>query len=43
MAKRDESHAAVFAWEFQGDGQPPKLHREQLHFETVHLAQRSYK
>ena len=39
----DESHAAVFAWEFQGDGQPPKLHREQLHFETVHLAQRSYK
>jgi succinate dehydrogenase / fumarate reductase flavoprotein subunit len=39
----DENHAAVFAWEFQGDGQPPKLHREQLHFETVHLAQRSYK
>ena len=39
----DESHSAVFAWEFQGDGQPPKLHREQLHFETVHLAQRSYK
>jgi succinate dehydrogenase flavoprotein subunit len=39
----DESHAAVFAWEFGGDGQPPKLHREQLHFETVHLAQRSYK
>src|SRR5881398_616631 len=39
----DESHAAVFAWEFQGDGQPPKLHSEQLHFETVHLAQRSYK
>jgi succinate dehydrogenase / fumarate reductase flavoprotein subunit len=33
----------VFAWEFQGDGQPPKLHREQLNFETVHLAQRSYK
>src|SRR6266567_1060655 len=39
----DESHASVFAWEFQDDGQPPKLHREQLHFETVHLAQRSYK
>ena len=39
----DENHAAVFAWEFQGDGQPPKLHREQLHFETVHFAQRSYK
>src|SRR3989441_495840 len=36
----DENHAAVFAWEFQGDnGQiaPPKLHREPLHFDTVHL------
>ena len=41
--RNDESHAAVFAWEFQGDTQPAKLHREQLHFETVHLAQRSYK
>jgi succinate dehydrogenase / fumarate reductase flavoprotein subunit len=39
----DESHAAVFAWEFQGDEQSPKLHREPLHFETVHLTQRSYK
>jgi len=42
----DENHAAVFAWEFQGDeGQiaVPKLHREPLHFETVHLTQRSYK
>jgi succinate dehydrogenase flavoprotein subunit len=39
----DEHHAAVFAWEFQGNGQPPKLHREPLRFETVHLTQRSYK
>jgi succinate dehydrogenase / fumarate reductase, flavoprotein subunit len=41
----DENYAAVFAWEFQGDEQvaPPKLHREPLHFETVHLTQRSYK
>src|SRR5436305_13358701 len=39
----DENHAAVFAWEFQGDGQPPILHREPLNFETVHLTQRSYK
>src|SRR5881296_3246606 len=39
----DENHAAVFAWEFQDSGQLPKLHREPLHFETVHLAQRSYK
>jgi succinate dehydrogenase flavoprotein subunit len=41
--RNDENHAAVFAWEFQGDGQRPKLHREPLHFETVHLTQRSYK
>jgi succinate dehydrogenase flavoprotein subunit len=41
----DERFASVFAWEFQGNGQiaPPKLHREPLHFETVHLTQRSYK
>src|SRR6184192_3687172 len=39
----DENHAAVFAWEFQGDGKPPILHREPLNFETVHLTQRSYK
>ncbi len=38
----DENHAAVFAWEFQGDGQLPILHREPLNFETVHLTQRSY-
>ncbi len=42
----DENHAAVFAWEFHGENgriAPPKLHREPLHFETVHLTQRSYK
>ena len=41
----DENFAAVFAWEFQGNGKiaAPKLHREPLHFETVHLSQRSYK
>jgi succinate dehydrogenase flavoprotein subunit len=39
----DENYAAVFAWEFQRDAQPPKLHREPLHFDTVHLTQRSYK
>ena len=41
--RNDENHAAVFAWEFQGDGKPPILHREPLNFETVHLTQRSYK
>ncbi|HXX42514.1 MAG TPA: fumarate reductase/succinate dehydrogenase flavoprotein subunit [Chthoniobacterales bacterium] len=42
----DEKFADVFAWEFQGANggiTPPRLHREPLHFETVHLAQRSYK
>jgi succinate dehydrogenase / fumarate reductase flavoprotein subunit len=44
--RNDEDFAAVFAWEFQGTNgavNPPKLHREPLHFETVHLTQRSYK
>jgi succinate dehydrogenase flavoprotein subunit len=42
----DDNFTSVFAWEFQGANgavNPPKLHREPLHFETVHLAQRSYK
>ena len=42
----DENFTSVFAWEFQGANgaiAPPKLHREPLHFETVHLTQRSYK
>ena len=41
----DENFADVFAWEFQGNGEiaETKLHREPLHFETVHLTQRSYK
>src|SRR2546428_1751346 len=41
----DDNFADVFAWEFQGNPATagPKLHREALHFETVHLAQRSYK
>ena len=43
--RNDDEYASVFAWEFQGNGQieRPKLHREPLHFETVHLTQRSYK
>jgi succinate dehydrogenase / fumarate reductase flavoprotein subunit len=42
----DEDFASIFAWEFQGVNgtiAAPKLHREPLHFETVHLTQRSYK
>ena len=41
----DENFAARFRWEYQGNGkvERPKLHREPLHFEAVHLTQRSYK
>jgi succinate dehydrogenase / fumarate reductase flavoprotein subunit len=41
----DERFAFVSAWEYQGNGTAaaPKLHREPLNFETVHLTQRSYK
>ncbi len=43
--RNDENFAAVFAWEFQGNGtlEPPILHREELQYETVELTQRSYK
>jgi len=43
-ALRDDEHFAyVAAWEYQGDGKPPVLHKEPLEFENVHLATRSYK
>jgi succinate dehydrogenase / fumarate reductase flavoprotein subunit len=43
-AKRDdERFSYVAAWEFRGVGEPAELHKEPLEFETVHLAQRSYK
>ncbi len=43
-ALRDDEHFAyVAAWEYQGGGKPPVLHKEPLDFENVHLATRSYK
>jgi succinate dehydrogenase / fumarate reductase flavoprotein subunit len=43
-AKRDdERYCYVAAWEHGGDGKPARLHQEQLKFESVHLATRSYK
>jgi succinate dehydrogenase / fumarate reductase flavoprotein subunit len=43
-AKRDdERFAYVAAWEYTGDLGSPRLHKEPLDFEYVHLAQRSYK
>ena len=41
--RNDESCCYVSAWEFQGVGKPPVLHKEPLVFENVTLAQRSYK
>jgi succinate dehydrogenase / fumarate reductase flavoprotein subunit len=39
----DERFAYVAAWEYAGPDAEPRLHREPLGFEYVHLAQRSYK
>ena len=40
--RRDDEYAYVAAWEFKGVGTPPTLHKEDLEFENVHLAIRSY-
>lgn len=43
-AKRDDQNFCyVAAWEHQGTGKPAMLHKEELKFENVELAQRSYK
>jgi succinate dehydrogenase / fumarate reductase, flavoprotein subunit len=43
-AKRDdEKFCYVAAWEFKGVGKTPELHKEQLEFNNVKLATRSYK
>lgn len=43
-AKRDDSNFTyVAAWEFQGVGKEPTLHKENLVFEEVAPSQRSYK
>ncbi len=43
-ALRDDEHFAyVAAWEHTGTLARPNLHKEPLHFEYVHLTQRSYK
>jgi succinate dehydrogenase / fumarate reductase flavoprotein subunit len=41
--RNDEQFAYVAAWEYTGRESEPRLHREPLEFEYVHLAQRSYK
>lgn len=43
-AKRDdENYTYVAAWEFNGVGNTPTLHKEPLEFESVQLQTRSYK
>ena len=41
--RNDEQFAYVAAWEHQGVGQTPVLHKETLKYEEMHLATRSYK
>jgi succinate dehydrogenase / fumarate reductase flavoprotein subunit len=39
----DENFTYVAAWEYTGENQTPVMHKEELEFEYVKLAQRSYK
>jgi succinate dehydrogenase / fumarate reductase, flavoprotein subunit len=39
----DENFSYVAAWEYQGAGKPPVLHKEPLVYEEVHMSTRSYK
>ena len=43
-AKRDdENYCHVSAWEYKGNDEAPELRKEPLAFESIDLAQRSYK
>ena len=41
--RNDDHYSYASAWEYQGDGAAPELHKEPLVFEYVHPSQRSYK
>ncbi|MCB2229366.1 fumarate reductase/succinate dehydrogenase flavoprotein subunit [bacterium] len=41
--RNDKDYCYVAAWEYAGEGQAPRLHKEELKFENVELATRSYK
>ena len=41
--RNDDDFAHVSAWEFKGVNEAPALHKEELEFDYVKLAQRSYK
>lgn len=41
--RHDDKYCYVGVWEYKGDGKPEELHKEDLTFENVKLATRSYK
>jgi succinate dehydrogenase / fumarate reductase flavoprotein subunit len=41
--RNDDKYCYVSAWEYKGDNEKPVEHKEELNFENVKLAQRSYK
>ncbi|MDD5758029.1 MAG: fumarate reductase/succinate dehydrogenase flavoprotein subunit [Desulfobulbaceae bacterium] len=41
--RQDDTFSHVSAWQYQGEGQTPLLHKEPLVFDNVKLSQRSYK
>ena len=42
VKRRDDLFCHVAAWEYQGEGEDPTLHKEALEFENVPLVTRSY-
>lgn len=41
--RNDEEFSYVACWEYQGEGNPPVMHKEPLVYEEVRMTQRSYK
>jgi succinate dehydrogenase / fumarate reductase flavoprotein subunit len=41
--RKDDEYAYVAAWQYAGEDQPAKLHKEELKFDFIELKQRSYK
>jgi succinate dehydrogenase / fumarate reductase flavoprotein subunit len=41
--RNDEDYTFVSAWEYKGEKEVPKLHKEDLNYENIELKQRSYK
>ena len=39
----DANYAYVAAWEWNGENEPPTMHKEDLKYEFIEMKQRSYK